>query len=245
VWKCKACNQKHDDIQSIHEHISQFHPFEDIDFLTEMKRVHRNLGEQQCPFCAKVPGVVRFVEHICRHLEEIALTVLPQEVDQESGSGYDNETDLRLDSLSPNRQPKSDLGVAISASRDKPEISNGSYPTADRFINIGGNQENEANVSNVWSDTQSNSSSVLYGLSFIADLLTKPKISREEQETAKNRVKLSRKEREAAYKRARERIFGLDAAEQSESLPVDDNESTTGDILTIADKIPEMYSTPR
>jgi hypothetical protein len=89
VWRCKKCEKTQEDVQVAREHVFQAHKAREdtsiADAIQEMKVV-RNLAEQRCPFCAKVPGAVRFVGHICHHLEEVALAVLPHEIDWEIDS---------------------------------------------------------------------------------------------------------------------------------------------------------------
>jgi hypothetical protein len=89
VWKCKKCGKTQEDVKAAREHVLQAHKAREdtsvADAIQEIKVV-RNLAEQRCPFCAKVPGAVCFVGHICHHLEEVALAVLPHEVDCETDS---------------------------------------------------------------------------------------------------------------------------------------------------------------
>jgi hypothetical protein len=61
--------------------------------------VVRDLSTEKCPFCDDIPGISKFVGHLCHHLEEISLSAIPQNTesddeDQEN-SKYSDRTKLR------------------------------------------------------------------------------------------------------------------------------------------------------
>ncbi|KAG4443356.1 hypothetical protein IFR05_001145 [Cadophora sp. M221] len=85
VWSCKACQYTQNDSAAIEEHIAKSHPDLDVQLTVISSSIRRNMAEEQCPFCGVIPGS-RFIGHICRHFEEVALSILPKEVEWDSGS---------------------------------------------------------------------------------------------------------------------------------------------------------------
>ncbi|PVH81787.1 hypothetical protein DL98DRAFT_530840 [Cadophora sp. DSE1049] len=96
VWSCSVCRDTQDNPDAIRKHISHAHPDMEIESAVISNTVHRNMAKEQCPFCGVVPGT-GFVGHLCRHLEEVALTILPKDVGWDSESDSDNSSSLSID----------------------------------------------------------------------------------------------------------------------------------------------------
>lgn len=95
VWECKQCDHAEASRDAIESHISTVHPDScdlTLDRLTEFKQIRRNLANQKCPFCMKIPGTTNFMGHICHHLEDVALFAIPRDAiehsDKEDSAGF-------------------------------------------------------------------------------------------------------------------------------------------------------------
>jgi hypothetical protein len=82
------CGHGEDKRQLIEDHIALVHSSHKSrlsNISISQKTVLRDLSSQNCPFCGDVPGSVKFVGHVCHHLEEISLSAVPQndETDEE------------------------------------------------------------------------------------------------------------------------------------------------------------------
>ncbi|KAK0099394.1 hypothetical protein ONS96_008422 [Cadophora gregata f. sp. sojae] len=97
IWSCAACGDAQDDLDTTRKHISHAHPEMNVESAVVSETFRRDMAKEQCPFCGTVPGA-GFIGHICRHLEEIALTILPKEVEWDSESENNDSSSLSRDS---------------------------------------------------------------------------------------------------------------------------------------------------
>ena len=89
VWECWRCSAEYKDDQLLREHLQATH--EDISAVVEADpqflidlSIHpgkRPIAENSCPICQTSTTYTRreYVKHVSRHMEEIALMVLPKE----------------------------------------------------------------------------------------------------------------------------------------------------------------------
>jgi hypothetical protein len=86
LWTCSRCGHAEEKKDLIHDHINSKHVTdrkEDRNFYIIQKPIFRDLSSQICPFCGKVPGAVKFVGHLCNHLEEISLSAIPRDDEED------------------------------------------------------------------------------------------------------------------------------------------------------------------
>jgi hypothetical protein len=88
LWACKYCGYTNGKRHLIEAHLKSTHAAlnnESRDCAITEKTLLRDLSKQKCPFCDKIPGAVKFVGHLCHHLEEISLSAVPRdaEIDDE------------------------------------------------------------------------------------------------------------------------------------------------------------------
>ena len=112
AWKCLECGEKTDKPNELGYHLRDLHrsvvdpaQIRAIVAAAEVK-TFQPIGNQKCPLCMQIPGVSRkhFVGHVARHLEDIALAALPQDVDkereeQEAGSEASSAHSVGQDSI--------------------------------------------------------------------------------------------------------------------------------------------------
>ncbi|CZR52914.1 uncharacterized protein PAC_02791 [Phialocephala subalpina] len=82
LWTCTQCGHAEEKKYLIRDHINSKHVTGDngnrnVDII--QKPILRDLSNQSCPFCGEVPGAVKFVGHLCHHLEEISLSAIPRD----------------------------------------------------------------------------------------------------------------------------------------------------------------------
>jgi hypothetical protein len=70
----------------IQDHVNSKHVTdskEDRNVYVVQKPILRDLSSQNCPFCGQIPGAAKFVGHICNHLEEISLSAIPRDDEED------------------------------------------------------------------------------------------------------------------------------------------------------------------
>jgi hypothetical protein len=109
VMMCAHCSHVEKDIHQLYRHLHSAHQSETEKKTPEgklrdfrWKRIRRNLNIQPCPFCAEIPGMKDFVQHVIRHCEEIALSSLSQGIGEDSEDG---EASLRSSLVLPSVPP--------------------------------------------------------------------------------------------------------------------------------------------
>ena len=98
-WCCPVCQISIPTIDSLREHICGSHPTLPQEFQRDDSlALYRSVGqvpieEQPCPMCLTIPGRSRrhFVKHVAKHMESIALAVLPQDTNEDSNSEVASE----------------------------------------------------------------------------------------------------------------------------------------------------------
>ena len=90
-WRCPECGEKTNSAQDMDCHLCDCHgkiispaQIRETVAAAEIKTAWP-IEKQECPLCTQIPGRSRrhFVTHVARHLENIALAVLPRETDEE------------------------------------------------------------------------------------------------------------------------------------------------------------------
>ncbi|KAH8587401.1 hypothetical protein B0O99DRAFT_694475 [Bisporella sp. PMI_857] len=96
-WTCTICFETFANKDKCRTHISEAHPSNTVHELLEQYTL-QPAAKLECPLCRTVPGKSRshYVNHICRHLENIALAALPGHVaahtdDEESITGQHSD----------------------------------------------------------------------------------------------------------------------------------------------------------
>jgi hypothetical protein len=86
LWTCSRCGHTEEKKDLTHDHINSKHVTdrkEDRNVYIIQKSIFRDLSSQICPFCGKFPGAVKFVGHLCNHLEEISLSAIPRDDEED------------------------------------------------------------------------------------------------------------------------------------------------------------------
>ncbi|MCJ1379169.1 hypothetical protein MMC17_002269 [Xylographa soralifera] len=89
IWSCRECGNISTSNLKFRDHLESQHcgipkPYiPDVVDASECSSP-RNLEQIRCPFCGKLPAPGKFVGHVSHHLEEISLSVLPQESQSDS-----------------------------------------------------------------------------------------------------------------------------------------------------------------
>jgi hypothetical protein len=124
LWTCTKCGFTEETRQLVQENTYLSHTSVDEDSVEiSEKKVLRDMSTQRCPFCREVPGATSFVGHVCHHLEETSLSVLPQQVGLESdpetgsGAGSASTSELRAKNATlwdtgPTAQQQRNSGIA-------------------------------------------------------------------------------------------------------------------------------------
>ena len=108
-WKCAKCSTEIPTSLDLIEHVHMSHDIgyselNPVSILATCKGIGKmNFKLEKCPFCLESPGSTResFISHICRHMESIALSTLPRDVDSDS----DEESDKPSESSSSLKLP--------------------------------------------------------------------------------------------------------------------------------------------
>ena len=90
-WACPDCAVESFSPDAWDEHLRQEHgvivsgPLHTIALGRAQRIIPKPIDEQECPMCKIVPGTTRraFSTHVGRHMEQIALAVLPRETDDD------------------------------------------------------------------------------------------------------------------------------------------------------------------
>lgn len=133
VWSCRVCATFETDVATFQQHIELAHPSipraHVVDIVSSSeKRSPRDLEQQPCPFCLKIPSSSKFVGHVSHHLEELSLSAIPQDAnsDPESDSIGSSiaatETKRNIESLK-NSIPQFDFCVSLGDSSIKAEAT--------------------------------------------------------------------------------------------------------------------------
>ena len=115
MWSCKDCGAEFNDREKYRNHAKWNHSavFTRGQLELLVKSAEKHVGavlNEKCPFCFEIPGskVRTFSMHVAKHMEEIALAVLPR----------DTELEADRTSLSSNGDMSS-RGPSVSAKGDK------------------------------------------------------------------------------------------------------------------------------
>lgn len=106
TWNCPECSAKLADASSWEQHLHEIHrrvftgPQLHVARNAALKTHPKPIETEECPLCRIVLGKQRraFVKHIGRHMEEIALMVLPRDTEEDSddSSASTDQTSQRL-----------------------------------------------------------------------------------------------------------------------------------------------------
>ena len=128
VWKCNECGIESTSPELWRNHLQKAHDcvLSRSQLLTAVGTALRcrdkPVDQEVCPLCLTHPGTSRrkFATHVGRHMEEIALVVLPREIEEDSDSSTASggEDDNRLSpEASPIMFPSGSAGTEISPRR--------------------------------------------------------------------------------------------------------------------------------
>ena len=123
VWSCSECGISFPDKERYQEHAKWKHApvftRGQLELLTKTAEKYTgNAVCGSCPFCAENPGtkVRAFSMHVAKHMEEIALAVLPRDADFESdheSQSSDDETSeshpLEVQNLAPHQKSSKEM----------------------------------------------------------------------------------------------------------------------------------------
>jgi hypothetical protein len=121
---CPICSHFEQDIHRYKQHFRLVHPSEIMPAAVQPKKVPRNLDTQPCPFCSETPGSRKFVSHVSRHCEEVALSSLSRTFDEDSDEEEREEEEEGDDKITkPNdHNGMHRMGVYADMIIDGPEI---------------------------------------------------------------------------------------------------------------------------
>lgn len=105
-WKCHLCATSFTADATLIEHLQLKHDLSqhDCKLLAVSSRIRSTeptpATDEQCPLCLQKgwPNRRRFDTHVGRHLEDIALSVLPREVDSDSDQQNDSDDSSEVSS---------------------------------------------------------------------------------------------------------------------------------------------------
>ena len=108
-WTCTICKATFKEQRSFEDHLESFHRiFVDQPIYENLIAVARRIGpqvfiDQSCPLCYEMAGETptNFAKHVGKHMEGIALAVLPQ------GSDSDSDSDQRQEDYDTNSKTSS------------------------------------------------------------------------------------------------------------------------------------------
>ena len=116
-WTCSDCSAVFENKHIFRQHAKQSHgnilTDDQLELLTKAAegRTTDNVGNDTCPFCPERPGTKAraFAMHVARHMEEIALAVLPRdsEFDEDQSSVSSNHSSLHTETNAVDANGKS------------------------------------------------------------------------------------------------------------------------------------------
>jgi hypothetical protein len=136
LWACKHCGHTNGKRHLIEAHLESTHAAlnnESRDWEIMEKTLLRDLSKQKCPFCDEIPGAVKFVGHLCHHLEEISLSAVPR--DAEMDDEDDGNSVQRFSMISgrePIRKGNSQDELSSSSGVGSPPFSPTSVPLSQQ-----------------------------------------------------------------------------------------------------------------
>ena len=128
-WVCPDCSAESFSPDAWDEHLRQDHdvifagPQHSIALGSAQKVVSKPIDKQECPMCKVIPGTTRraFSTHVGRHMEQIALAVLPRETEDDL-EGSSVATDLPIHDQRKGSNARSDVAPSVNSSGGPLEI---------------------------------------------------------------------------------------------------------------------------
>lgn len=106
VLHCWSCNEDFDLEQGYLDHFNEHHKSDQDATGAEWQTIPsgaklsivRDMGHESCNICCRVGFETQrdFINHVGRHMEEIALITLPREVDSDDEAGEDSSTSVKI-----------------------------------------------------------------------------------------------------------------------------------------------------
>lgn len=108
IWRCTECDRDFTAVTSLEEHLNYDHAFSASSYqvkaapLASIRRQTRPIEQEICALCLESPGKNRrkFIRHVCRHMEDIALMVLPRDLGKEGNEEEESDDGWRVESES-------------------------------------------------------------------------------------------------------------------------------------------------
>ncbi|MCJ1327768.1 hypothetical protein MMC10_004443 [Thelotrema lepadinum] len=99
-WNCPECEDSSSSAALLERHLRESHPLVldetqiPLVVASALSLQAAPIHDQECPLCRAIPGKSKrnFVKHLARHLESIALAVLPRDSEEESEEESDQES---------------------------------------------------------------------------------------------------------------------------------------------------------
>ena len=96
-WKCPECTYVDSTAPKLEEHLHRYHgeaiTLAQLPLVVSAAEIKRPLPieDQECPLCKFIPGKSQrnFVKHVGRHMESVALAVLPRDATEESDRSFE------------------------------------------------------------------------------------------------------------------------------------------------------------
>lgn len=142
AWKCSKCTAEYTDLEQLREHMQTSH----TDILSQahlgvamelsLDRREKLIIESPCPLCLAPTGSSRreYVKHVGRHMEEIALIVLPKE-DGHSDESSDESSNEELVEISSSTSKRHNKAQASQGDAVLIDFLRGSHPDTSSATN--------------------------------------------------------------------------------------------------------------
>ena len=124
LWSCKDCGSEFSDREKYRDHAKWNHSpvFTRGQLNLLVKSAEKHVGavlNDKCPFCLEVPGskVRTFSMHVAKHMEEIALAVLPRDTEfEDERVSLSSKSSVSSKSDRPQQQEPETVSASAAAS---------------------------------------------------------------------------------------------------------------------------------
>lgn len=138
--KCILCSATLRDETHFSEHLERNHNVEPaystklVRDLLVIKTKSKITRDSQCPLCQRAgwANEGKFIAHVSRHLEQIALSILPREVDSDNEQQDDSQLESGVSNTAPS--PPADGSLSLSKDCDPPNEFTTAPPSSSAFL---------------------------------------------------------------------------------------------------------------
>ena len=118
-YNCQECGQHPLGKDAYAQHLETAHRMNELSSTHSLawvgaaaRTLSHSIVEQKCPLCCSVEwqSLRKFVSHVCRHMEEVALSALPGEIESDSDGSKSTLSEPEDELSGQNRCPLPDCG---------------------------------------------------------------------------------------------------------------------------------------